>query len=69
MNDLILHPTGERDTTVLRLRAGPVAVDSFDGRAHVEWDPQAAITPLRSLPFFTDRSYVVAGNILIFLEK
>jgi hypothetical protein len=33
---------------------GPVAVDTFAGRIHVEWDPQAAVTPLGQLPFFTE---------------
>lgn len=27
----------------------PVAVDTFGGRIHVEWDPKAAVTPLRSI--------------------
>jgi hypothetical protein len=34
--------------------AGPVAVDTFGGGVHVEWDPQAAVTPLGQLPFFTE---------------
>ena len=58
MNDLILHPLGECDTTALVPVAGPVAgsvaVDTFGGRIHVEWDPQAAVTPLGQLPFFTE---------------
>ena len=32
----------------------PVAVDTFGGRVHVEWDPAAAVTPLGQLPFFID---------------
>uniref|UniRef100_UPI00260E060D transposase n=1 Tax=Acidiferrobacter sp. TaxID=1872107 RepID=UPI00260E060D len=32
----------------------PVAVDTFGGRIHVEWDPAAAVTPLGQLPFFID---------------
>lgn len=31
-----------------------VAVDTFGGRVHVEWDPQAAVTPLGQLPFFIE---------------
>jgi hypothetical protein len=31
-----------------------VAVDTFGGRVHVEWDAQAAVTPLGQLPFFTE---------------
>jgi hypothetical protein len=34
--------------------AGPVPVDTFGGRVHVEWDPQAAVTPLGQLLFFTE---------------
>ena len=31
---------------------GSVAVDTFDGKVHVEWDPTAAVTPIGQLPFF-----------------
>jgi len=31
-----------------------VAVDTFGGRVHVEWSPQAAVTPLGQLPFFVE---------------
>jgi hypothetical protein len=31
-----------------------VAVETFGGRVHVEWDPQAAVTPLGQLPFFIE---------------
>lgn len=31
-----------------------VAVDTFAGRIHVEWDPAAAVTPLGQLPFFIE---------------
>lgn len=31
-----------------------VALDTFGGRVHVEWDPSAAVTPLGQLPFFID---------------
>ena len=58
MNDLILHPTGETEPTALVPFAGPVAVDTFGGRVHVEWDPQAAVTPLGQLPFFTEFLHV-----------
>ena len=33
---------------------GAVAVDTFAGRVHVEWDPAAAVTPLGQLPFFIE---------------
>jgi hypothetical protein len=56
MNDLILHPAGEPETTALAPFSGPgpVPVDTFGGRVHIEWDPQAAVTPLGQLPFFTE---------------
>jgi hypothetical protein len=54
MNDLILHPMGECDTHTSMPIAGPVAVDPFGGRVHLESDPQAAVTPLGQLPFFTE---------------
>jgi len=36
------------------LRKEVVALDTFGGRVHVEWDPAAAVTPLGQLPFFID---------------
>jgi hypothetical protein len=60
MNELSLHPQGEpkkrpeSDCRALVPAEGPVAVDTFGGRIHVEWDPTAAVTPLGQLPFFTD---------------
>jgi hypothetical protein len=32
----------------------PVAVDTFGGRIHVEWNSQAAVTALGQLPFFIE---------------
>lgn len=31
-----------------------VAVDTFAGRIHVEWDPDACVTPMGQLPFFIE---------------
>jgi len=31
-----------------------VAVDTFGVKVHVEWDPQAAVTPMGQLPFFIE---------------
>ena len=31
-----------------------LAVETFGGRVHVEWNPQAAVTPLGQLPFFIE---------------
>jgi hypothetical protein len=60
MNELSLHPQGEpkkwreSDCRALVPADGPVAVDTFGGRIHVEWDPTAAVMPLGQLPFFTE---------------
>ncbi len=54
MKDLLVHPKGEGENGELVPVSGPVAVDTFAGRIHVEWDPQAAVTPLGQLPFFTE---------------
>lgn len=33
---------------------GPMAIDRFAGKLHVEWDPAAAVRPLGQLPFFIE---------------
>ncbi len=45
-----IHPTGERHMT----GSEPLAVETFAGRIHVEWNPQAEVTPMGQLPFFID---------------
>jgi len=54
MSNQTVHPVGEGEGRALGPVLGPVAVDTFAGRVHVEWDPQAAVTPLGQLPFFTE---------------
>ncbi len=52
------HPTGELTTysknekTVFNKDS--LLVDTFGGKIHVEWDPQAAVTPLGQLAFFIE---------------
>ncbi len=48
------HPTGEEETSLSKRESGPIPLDTYGGRVHVEWDPEAAVTPLGQLPFFTD---------------
>jgi hypothetical protein len=36
----------------LMLPSECVGIDTYAGKVHVEWDPQAAVTPLGQLPFF-----------------
>jgi len=31
-----------------------LVVETFAGRVHVEWNPQAEVTPMGQLPFFMD---------------
>lgn len=47
---LPVHPEGECQLS----EATSLAVDTFGGRVHVEWDPQAAVTPMGQLTFFID---------------
>jgi hypothetical protein len=48
------HPLGESNAPRPETVDGAVAVDTFGGRVHVEWNPQAAVTPLGQLPFFIE---------------
>jgi hypothetical protein len=45
-----VHPAGEAS----RLPSAPLPVDTYGGHIHVEWDPQATVTPLGQLPFFIE---------------
>jgi hypothetical protein len=45
---------GEAKRKALAVRNEPIALDTFGGRIHVEWDPAAAVTPLGQLPFFIE---------------
>lgn len=55
------HPDGEHALVDPVREGGPVAVDTFGGRVHVEWDPQAPVTPLGQLPFFIE--YLRLGGL------
>jgi hypothetical protein len=44
---------GEQQNQVIE-QSPKVAVDTFAGRVHVEWDPDAAVTPFGQLPFFIE---------------
>ena len=45
---------GEAPRKALAGQPGAIALDTFGGRIHVEWDPAAAVTPLGQLPFFIE---------------
>ena len=48
------HRPGEQSLVVANERPGGVDLDSFFGPVRVEWDHEAALTPLGQLPFFID---------------
>jgi hypothetical protein len=48
------HLSGEQSLVVERKPPGGVDLDSFFGPVRVEWDHEAAMTPLGQLPFFVD---------------
>jgi hypothetical protein len=45
---------GEAKRKALAVQKEAIALDTFGGRIHVEWDPAAAVTPLGQLPFFIE---------------
>ena len=46
------HPTGEELSAIKKGVVGAVQVDTYAGKLQVEWDADAAVTPLGQLPFF-----------------
>jgi hypothetical protein len=51
---LSAHPTGEQSAVGTGEPPAGVDLDSFFGPIRVEWDQEAAMTPLGQLPFFID---------------
>jgi len=51
---LSAHRSGEQSLVVEEGLPAGVELDSFDGPVRVEWDHEAAMTPLGQLPFFVD---------------
>jgi hypothetical protein len=45
------QPAGEAQLATTR-PSEPMAIDTLGGRVHIEWDPQAPVTPLGQLGFF-----------------
>ena len=46
------HHKGENLTGVFAQQRDKIAVDTYGGRVHVEWDHNATVTPLGQLSFF-----------------
>ena len=55
------RPLGEPATVEDAGVSRCLAVDSFGGRVHVDWDPEAAVTPMGQLAFFVD--YLKQGGL------
>ncbi|NOR80230.1 MAG: transposase [Methyloprofundus sp.] len=47
-----IHPEGDREIAFPKRKISALVADTFDGKIHIEWDPQAQVTPLGQLPFF-----------------
>ena len=45
---------GEAKRKAILNRQEAIALDTFGGRIHVEWNPAAAVTPLGQLPYFVE---------------
>jgi len=45
---------GEQKNTSVTALPTRIGVDTYAGKVHVEWDPNAAVTPLGQLPFFIE---------------
>ena len=48
----VIHPTGDTELNLKKREISALVADTFDGKIHIEWDPQAQVTPLGQLPFF-----------------
>jgi len=46
------HPKGEQALAIKNPLLEAIEVDTYAGKVHIEWDPDAAVTPLGQLPFF-----------------
>ena len=49
-----IHPKGESYTENQLVKKELFSIDTFSGRVHVEWDPQASVTSIGQMPFFTE---------------
>jgi hypothetical protein len=48
----VIHPKGDTELCLKKREISALVADTFDGKIHIEWDPQAQVTPLGQLPFF-----------------
>lgn len=55
------HPEGDQEISPKKREMSALVADTFDGKIHIEWDPQAQVTPLGQLPFFIQ--YLKIGHL------
>ena len=48
------HPAGDQPSVERAVSRDTVSLDTYAGPVHVEWDPDAAVTPLGHLAFFAE---------------
>jgi len=62
---ILPHPQGEDSSSIISpsaaARSASLPVDTIGQRFHVEWDPQAPVTPLGQLVFFSQ--FLAAGGL------
>lgn len=49
-----VHQNGESNVENQQNKPLSLPIDTFNGRIHVEWDPEAYVTPNGQMPFFTE---------------
>ena len=61
-NGEVLEPKKRGFDLIFDQNDNKVSVETFGGQVHVEWAPQAAVTPLGQLAFFIE--FLKMGNLL-----
>ena len=47
----VIHPKGDKELSLKKREISALVADTFDGKIHIEWDPQALATPADASPF------------------
>ena len=48
----LIHQNGDQDLPLKNPLSSAIEVDTYAGKVHIEWDQDAAVTPIGQLPFF-----------------
>ncbi len=57
----VTHPESDKEMALTQWKINALVADTFDGKIHIEWDPQAQVTALGQLPFFIQ--YLKMGHL------